>query len=151
LSTDKAVTEDIMKVLEDGREGFAKAADKLDETNAPDLAVVFRRLGAQRAAFITELNEMAKKYGDDADASGSVAAKLHRGWMAVKDAFAGSDPDGVLDAAEQGEDHAVKEYGKALDADISPSLRTLLQRQFDSVRAAHDEVKSLRNHAESRR
>ncbi len=74
-----------------------------------------------------------------------MAAAAHRGWMAVKDALNGSSPSGVLDVAEQGEDHAVSEYRKALDEDISPELRAVVQRQFTVVQATHDEVKSLRS------
>ena len=72
-----------------------------------------------------------------------MAAKAHRGWMAVKDAVAGSDPDGVLDAAATGEDHAVSEYEQALEADISPEFKTVLERQLGEVRSARDQVKAL--------
>ena len=65
--------------------------------------------------------------------------------MSLKDALTGSDPKGVLDAAEQGEDHAVKTYKKALDADISDGLRSVVQRQSIDVKSAHDKVRSLRD------
>ena len=74
-----------------------------------------------------------------------MAATLHRGWMSLKDALTGSSPSGVLDAAEQGEDHAVKEYDKALGSELSPELRAVVERQSAEVRAAHDEVRSLRD------
>jgi uncharacterized protein (TIGR02284 family) len=92
---------------------------------------------------------MAKAYGDEIHESGSVAAALQRGWMSLKDALVGSSADGILDAAEQGEDHAVKEYEKALQQDISPELPALVGRQAVAVRAAHDQVRSLRNRARS--
>ena len=70
--------------------------------------------------------------------------------MTIKDAVAGSDdPSGVVDTAEQGEDHAVKEYDKALAADISTTLRTVVQSQRTEVKAAHDEIKSLRTSHDS--
>lgn len=145
MSTDEAVTKDLIETLEDGQEGFAKGAEKLAESDDPQLANTFRRFSDQRASFSQELRAMAAAYGDQINESGSVAAKLHRGWMSLKDALAGSDPHGVLDAAEQGEDHAVEEYEKALSADISPELRAVVQRQFDQVKSAHDQVKALRN------
>ncbi|MDP1805762.1 MAG: PA2169 family four-helix-bundle protein [Acidimicrobiales bacterium] len=147
MSTDKAVTKDLMTVLEDGREGFHAAADKLESTDRADLASTFRRLGDQRGQFHAELQEMARAYGDAVDEGGSVAGTLHRGWMAVKDALAGSDPHGVLDAAEQGEDHAVETYEKALTEDLSVDLRGVVERQLVAVRAAHDEVRALRDTA----
>ncbi len=146
MSADETTTRDLIQTLEDGKEGFAKGAEKLDKTNSPEIAVTFRRFSAQRDAFAQELRGLAVAYGDDADLQhGSLAGTLHRGWMSLKDALSGSDPDGVLDAAEQGEDHAVKEYDKARDADISPELRVIIERQYAQIKAAHDEVQALRS------
>ena len=144
MSNDASVTKDLLQTLEDGRAGFEKGAEKLDSTDAPELAPTFRQYSQQRAAFATELRSLAQQYGDQLDSDGSLAGTLHRGWLSLKDALAGSKPDGVLDAAEQGEDHAVSEYEKALDADISPELRAVVQRQLTEIRAAHDDVNALR-------
>lgn len=145
MSTDAAVTKDLIQTLEDGKEGFAKGAEKLAESDRPELATAFRQNSQQRDRMAAELQEMAKSYGDQIDDSGTMVGTLHRGWMSLKDALSGSGPDGVLDAAEQGEDHAVKEYEKALGGDISPPLRTVVERQLGEVRAAHDQVKALRD------
>ena len=145
MSTDEAVTKDLVETLEDGKAGFAKGAEKLQSDGNNDEAAVFTKLSEQRATYSAELRAMAKSYGDDADESGSLAGKLHRGWMSLKDALSGSGAHGVLDAAEQGEDHAVEEYDKALKADISDGLRAVVQRQAAGVRAGHDEVRALRD------
>lgn len=145
MSTDRRVTKDLIQTLEDGKDGFARAADKLAETDRPDLSTKMRAFSDQRSRFSAELEQMAANYGDDVDEDGSVAGAIHRGWMAVKDAISGSDPEGVLDAAEQGEDHAVAEYRDALAKDISPNLRVVLERQFVEIKQAHDDVKALRN------
>ena len=145
MSTDVAVTKDLVETLEDGKEGFAKGAEKLESSGNTREAAVFKRLSEQRNAFSAELRKLAQVNGEEADASGSLAGKLHRGWMSLKDALAGSEPDGVLDAAEQGEDHAVGEYDKALEAEISPPLRAVVERQAADVKRGHDEVKALRN------
>jgi uncharacterized protein (TIGR02284 family) len=144
MTTDKSVTKDLMETLADGRDGYAKGATKLDNENT-EIAGTFRRLSSQRATFYTELEEMAKDYGDDVEDSGSTLASLHRGWMSLKDALSGSSPKGVIDAAEQGEDHAVEAYTKALGADISAGLRTVVERQLTDVKAAHDEIRSLKH------
>jgi uncharacterized protein (TIGR02284 family) len=144
MSTDEKVTKDLIQTLEDGAKGFQSGAEKLSDSDRADLATRFSAFSAERAQFADELRAIASAYGDRIEESGSVAAAAHRGWMAVKDTIAGSSPSGVLDVAEQGEDHAVSEFSKALDEDISPELRSVVQRQFASVKAAHDEVKSLR-------
>lgn len=145
MSNDAAVTKDLLQTLEDGRNGYTEGAEKLQDDGEPTLATAFRELGAERAELAAELEALAATYGDDIEPKGSVAAKVHRGWMAVRDAVAGSDPDGVLDAAEQGEDHAVAEFEKALDSDISPEFRPVVERQLTVVRRAHDRVKALRD------
>ena len=145
MSKDAAVTKDLIQTLEDGKDGFAKGADKLQGDDAAEIASTFRQLSAQRAALSDELQDLAKDYGDDIEESGTVTAAVHRGWMSLKDVVAGSDPKGVLDVAEQGEDHAVKEFEKALDADISAGLRTVVERQLVEVQSAHDQVRALRD------
>ena len=145
MSNDAKVSKNIVEVLEDGKKGFDHAADKLAESNRADLAPMFREFSEQRAGFAAELTTMAAAYGDEIDEHGSVKGTIHRGWMAVKDALSGSDPDGILDAAEQGEDHAVDSYKKALDEHISPELKDVLRRQMGTVQATHDQVKALRN------
>ncbi|MGF1598743.1 MAG: PA2169 family four-helix-bundle protein [Acidimicrobiales bacterium] len=150
MSTDEKVTKSLIRTLEDGKKGFTDAAERLAGSDRPDLAATFREFAEQRARFSNELRSMAASYGDDIDESGSLSAAAHRGWMAVKDALAGADPDGVLDAAEQGEDHAVSEYESALDTDdVSAELRQVVQRQFTEVKRAHDTVRSLRDAAKS--
>ena len=145
MSKDAAITKDLIQTLEDGKDGFAKGADKLQGDDAMQIAATFRELSAQRGELADELQQLAASNGEQIEESGTVAAAVHRGWMSLKDVVAGSDPSGVLDVAEQGEDHAVKEYEKALDSDISPALRTVAERQLVTVRSAHDQVKALRD------
>ncbi len=147
MSIDKRVTEDLIETLRDGQKGFADAAEKLAGSDRPELASQMRDLSQQRGAFADELDALAADYGDDVDDSGSVAGTVHRVWLSLKDTLSGSGPDGVLDAAEQGEDHAVAEYEKALSADLSEGLRTVVQRQFGQVQQAHDQVRALRDAA----
>ncbi len=144
MSIDEATTKDLIKVLEDGKNGFAKGADKLSESDKPELASTFQQFSRQRATFEAELRELAAAYGDQLEEKGSVIGAMHRTWLSVKDAMSGDDPSGVLDAAEQGEDHAVAAYDKALEQDLSPSLRAVVERQGAAVRAAHDDVRRLR-------
>jgi uncharacterized protein (TIGR02284 family) len=144
MSNDAAVTKDLLQTLEDGKDGYAAGADKLEGDGEAALAAVFRELGTSRGEMYAELQQIAAGYGDQLESSGSVAAKVHRGWMALKDTIAGSKPDGVLDVAEQGDDHAVSEYEKALAEDISPEFKLVLERQLAGVRSAHDRVKALR-------
>jgi len=143
MSTDEAVTKDLLQTLEDGKAGYNKAAEELGELTETTLVTTFRGFAAQLEGFADELQGMAASYGDDPDRSGSLAATAHRGWMSVKEAVSSSDAKAILGVARQGEEHAVKEYEKALDSDISAGLRDVVQRQCDAIRAARDEVAAL--------
>ncbi|MGI8939325.1 MAG: hypothetical protein ACR2JF_14170 [Iamia sp.] len=60
MSNDAAVTKDLIETLEDGKEGFAQAADSLADFDTPGLAEPMRRFSQQRAEFSDELQGMAK-------------------------------------------------------------------------------------------
>ena len=143
MSTDESVTQDLIQTLEDGNDGYTKGADKLDELGESPLASRFRELAEQRTRFADELQSMAAAYGDHVDRSGSVVAALHRGWMSLKEALSASDAKAILDVAKQGEDHAVSEFDKAIDQDISGDLREVVQRQAIEVTAARDSIANL--------
>src|ERR1700682_5250030 len=136
MSIDEDVTKELVETLEDGRRGYEKSAEKLKDSSSPEIAADMTRLADQRRQLSTELRQMAESYGDAIDESGSGAAALHRGWIALKDALSGADPSAVLRAAVQGEEHAVSEYETALEKDLSPSLREVVTRQLAQIRTA---------------
>lgn len=144
MSDDKNAAKNLVTTLKDGQKGFGEAAEKLTDSNRPEWATTMNRFAQQRAQFAQEIVDMGHAYGDDVDESGSVAAAAHRGWLALKDAVSGDKPEGVLDAALQGEDHSVQAYEEALKEDLSEGFRTVVQRQHAEVVAARDEVRGLK-------
>ena len=72
---------------------------------------------------------------------------MHRGWISLKDALTGDDPSGVLKAALTGEDHAVSEYEKALQQDLSAGFREVVSRQHTAILTARGELKALQTAA----
>ena len=143
MSTDEDVTKELVETLEDGRKGYEQSAEKLKDSSSPQIAADMTRLADQRRQLSAELRQIAGSYGDVIDESGSAAAAVHRGWIALKDALSGADSTAVFRAAVQGEDHAITEYQKALDKDLSPSLREIVSRQLGQIRAAHDQVQAM--------
>ncbi|WP_299923023.1 PA2169 family four-helix-bundle protein [uncultured Nocardioides sp.] len=143
MSDDAKAAQELVETLKDGERGFADAAEKLRDGKHPEWATTLQRFSDQRAGFWREIVDMGHDYGDDVDESGTVAAAVHRGWIAVKDALTGDDPEAVLKAALTGEDHAVSEYEDALKKDLSAGFREVVVRQQAAVVAARDEVKAL--------
>jgi uncharacterized protein (TIGR02284 family) len=143
MSDDEKVAKELVETLKDGERGFASAAEKLRDSDRTEWAATMQRLSEQRAGFRREIVEMGHDYGDDVDASGSATAALHRGWISLKDAVTGDDAGSVLGAAVTGEDHAVSEYEKGLEKDLSAGFREVVSRQHAAVVAARNEVKAL--------
>jgi uncharacterized protein (TIGR02284 family) len=143
MSDDEKVAKDLVETLKDGERGFASASEKLRDSDRAEWATTLQRLSEQRAGFRREIVEMGHEYGDDVDESGSAAAALHRGWISLKDALTGDDAGSVLGAAVTGEDHAVSEYEKALEKDLSSGFREVVSRQHAAIVAARNEVKAL--------
>jgi uncharacterized protein (TIGR02284 family) len=143
MSVDQSTTQDLVKIAEDGKEGYAKAAKELADSDRPELAPIFQRFSDQRAGFSADLQALAASYGDSVKETGSAAAPLHRGWMALRDAITGSGTDSTIKTALQGEDHAVEAYEKALKEDISSDTRTLADRQLVAIQSARAELKQM--------
>ena len=143
MSDDAKAAKELVETLKDGERGFAQAAEKLRDGDRPEWASTLQRLSEQRAGFRQEIISLGHEYGEDVDKSGTATGALHRGWIALKDALTGDDAGSVLGAAVTGEDHAVSEYEKALEQDLSPGFREVVARQHAAVTAARDEVKAL--------
>lgn len=144
MSIDRQATEDLMEVLENGIAGYALGAGHLDRHDHDELVATFRRYGEQRSQFVTQLRGLADIYGDDINASdgvgGSVAGRLHRSWLALRDLVSGADPTPVLTIAIQGEDHAIEAYDAVLAEQLSDDLRSLVDLQLDEIRLARAEL-----------
>lgn len=143
------VLNDLTEVLKDGQQGFQTAAK---DAKAPELIQTFQKYATQRAEFAARLQARVAALGADVEKSGSVAGSMHRGWMNLKAALSTNEPQAVLEEAERGEDAAVAAYRKALEHDqLDADTRSLINTQYAAVKAAHDEVRNLRDGGKYRR
>ena len=143
------VIEDLVETLEDGKKGFAEAAERLADAGRIDLADKFREYSSQREQFSAELRELSASHGDFIEERGSVGGTVHRAWINFKDAVSMDSAEAILGAAETGEDHAVNEYNDALEQDLTSDVRAVVARQAQAIQAAHDEVRNLRDRESS--
>jgi uncharacterized protein (TIGR02284 family) len=132
---------DLIETCEDGRKGFAEAAEHVER---PDVKSTLAGFGIERGQFAEQLRSLVRSKGGEADEDASTAGAFHRAWLDLKDALGGGD-HAILAEAERGEDHAVSEYEDALEQDLPADVRDVLERQFRSVKRAHDRVKALRD------
>lgn len=135
--------QDLIQLNLDSRDGFAEAADDLKDKNSA-LESVFRSLSMERAGQARELQLLVAGNAEEPERSGSMTAAAHRAWMDLRSALGGGVCS-VLSEAERGEDHIKDKYEAAL-ADLgSCPCTTVLRRQYDAVKAAHDHVRDLRD------
>jgi uncharacterized protein (TIGR02284 family) len=134
---------DLIETLKDGEEGFRQAAEAVKNQQ---LKAVFSDYSQQRSRFANELQSQAESLGEtEPEESSSATGAMHRAWIGLKSALTRGDEHAILAECERGEDSAVDEYKKALESDLSPSLRDVLARQYGDVKAAHDQIKNLRD------
>ena len=136
----------LIETCKDGEQGFREAADGVGRS---DLKTVFNEYARQRSQFASELQTHVSRVGGDPEKSGSVAGSLHRGWINLKSAITGRDDHAILAECERGEDSAVKNYQEALEMDIPSDLRSIVERQYNSVLDAHNRIRAMRDSSDT--
>ena len=147
MSNDDAIStlNGLIETCKDGQEGFKTAAEGVQRS---DLKSLFHEFSQQRAKFAGELQSLVRTLGGDPENSGSVAGTLHRGWIDIKSAVTGRDDEAILNECERGEDSAKDAYKSALKEGLPANVRSTVETQYQSILAAHDRVRSLRNAAD---
>jgi len=147
MKKENTVLNNLIETLKDGQEGFKQAAEGVSD---PKLKSLFRDYSDQRSRFATALQSEARRLGEtDPETSSTATGALHRGWMNLKSAITGGDEHAILAECERGEDSAVEEYKKAMADGLSPSAQEIVSHQFAEIKAAHDQIKSLRDAAKN--
>ena len=72
---------------------------------------------------------------------------MHRAWTNIKSTITGMNEHAVLAECERGEDTGKHTYEEALKQDLPTDVRTIIERQYQGVKANHDRVRDLRNAA----
>lgn len=142
------VLNDLIQASKDGEQGFRQCAEHAKD---PQLRQFFAIRARMCGTAATELQRLIPAPNDRIETSGSGTGAMHRGWVNVRTALSSDDDKVVLEECERGEDMAVREYRRALAADLPRDVRMIVAQQLEGVMRNHDEVKALRerhrNHA----
>jgi uncharacterized protein (TIGR02284 family) len=137
------ILNDLLETLKDGQEGFRTATEDVKSSAAKEL---FAHCSLQRFKYVSELQELAKSLGDPSPTNTtSFAGRVHRGWINAKSAITGHSDHAVLVECERGEDTAVANYKQALENELPPQVRAVLEKQLAGIQEAHDQVKAMRD------
>jgi uncharacterized protein (TIGR02284 family) len=133
----------IKKLIETCRDGQAGYLEAAEHARNADLRGFFSQQAMERARFAAELEGVARRLGEaDPAQDSSIVSKIHCAWIDLKYKLGGRDA-GVLGSVEAGEYNAKTHYLEALQADLSPEVQSVVERQAESVFAAYDQVRSL--------
>jgi len=132
----------LIEICKDGQEGFRDAAEGVERS---ELKTLFYEYSQQRSEFVGVLQGLVRNLGGDPETGGSVSGAIHRGWINIKSAVTGHDEEAILNECERGEDYAKAAYTEALKLNLPSNVADVLRQQSQTVLAAHNRVRELRN------
>jgi len=133
---------DLIETCKDGAYGFRTSAEHV---KSPELRVTFTDRARTCDEGAAELQQLVAQFGGKPDTGGSATGAMHRGWVAARGALTGYTDLAMLEECERGEDAAVARYRKALETNLPPEVKTVVERQFQGVKRNHDLIRDLRN------
>ena len=137
---------DLIETCKDGEEGFRTCAEDIRN---PGLKSTFTTAAQRCAQAAQELQAEVSRLGGKPERKGSLSGSAHRRWVDIKQAIMGKDDAAVLAECERGEDVAKSSYQKALAKDLPPSIKAIVERQYQGVLQHHDHVRALEKAAKS--
>jgi len=141
------ILNDLVQINNDRITGYERAIKEATDDSA-DLKTLFTKFISDSHHNKMELGTEIQALGEDMDNDTTTSGKIYRAWMDVKAVFTGNDRKAILASCERGEDAAQSAYKEALaDEELPAFLRETITRQKLTLRAAHDEIKALRDSA----
>lgn len=134
------ILRELMEISKDGEQGYKDAADDI---NDKDMSIVLFEFSVQRGEFVNRLRETIRKLGGATEFTGSVLGIIHRRWMDVKFAVAGSDPASVLNECLRGDRSALNKYEIQLGRALPENIRAVVLNQFEIVKYNYDAITKL--------
>jgi uncharacterized protein (TIGR02284 family) len=133
---------DLIEISRDGEQGFRTCAEGVEN---PNLKAIFEAAARRCAEGVAELEAQVRSLGGVPATGGSITGSMHRAWTNIKSTITGMSEHAVLAECERGEDAAKAAYEAALQKSLPANVRTLVERQYEGVKANHDRVRDLRN------
>lgn len=130
----------LIEVCLDGELGYRTAAAHLHDEK---IRIILTDYSIRRGQFAQELRREAEHAGVNPHESGSLAASLHRGWIALKSAASGGDAKAIVAACETGEDSARASYEAASKTELPPGTRALVERQWHLIEKACERMREI--------
>ncbi len=134
----------LIETSKDGEYGFKTSAEHV---SSDSLRQTFEQCAQECRQAAQELQAAVREHGGSAEDGGSATGAMHRGWVAVKGTITGHSDLAMLESCEKGEDTALERYRDALEEDLPPNPRALVERQYEGVKRHHAMIRQLRDQA----
>ena len=132
----------LIETSRDGEKGFTTCAEDVKDAA---LRAYFTICATRCRASVQTLEELVTIKGGSPEQSGSVLAPLNRAWLNLRAAISSNSDLAVLDECERAEDSAIGVYQLAMEKDLPPDVRPIVQHQLNGARDNHDRVRALRD------
>jgi len=110
------------------------------------LREVFRSRADERQKVVEELRGEVRRLGGDPEDGGSFLGKAHQRFEDLKAAITGRDEKAIINEVERGEDYLKEKWQTALQSgELKGESHNLVERSYQSVKAGHDQISSLKH------
>jgi uncharacterized protein (TIGR02284 family) len=131
---------DLIATCRDAEEGYAKAAKGVHDTALSNRLV---DISSERSRFAMELGAQVSQEGGKPATDAHYGGILHRGWIDLEARIRPKAEIEILRECLRGDETTLKHYAHALDQDLSPEERALVEHQRKAIetdRAALEEL-----------
>ncbi len=115
------------------------------------LAETFRQRANERQQIVDELRTEVGRLGGKPEEGGSFLGKAHQRFEDLKATVTGRDEQAIINEVERGEDYLKEKWQAALHSgDLGGESNDLVERCYQSIKAGHDQMSSLKRDLEAR-
>lgn len=130
---------DLIATCRDAEEGYAKAAKGVHDHTLSDQLT---DISGQRGQFGDELSQLVSSLGSQPATDAHYGGILHSGWVDLETRIRPKNEHDILEDCRRGDEGTLKHYGHALDQELPPEARALVERQRDAVQ---NDLNTLQN------
>ena len=142
-SHDISVLNGLIATTLDSADGYSEAAK---DTESSAHRQLFTARATERRQIVSALQGDVSRLGGTPEDDGTILAGAHRVFLNLKAAVTGKNDKAIVNEVESGEDHIKAKYESALkDTDLSPATKSAIESAYTSVRAGHDEMRTLKH------
>lgn len=127
----------------DSVDGYTEAAKDIENQR---YGAMFTARANERRQVVSDLQAEVRRLGGNPEDDGTVLAGAHRVFLDLKAKVTGQDDQAVVNEVERGEDHIKAKFDDAVaDNDLSPEVRSAVQKANQSVQQGHDQMRDLKH------